>query len=93
MTTKAALTAVSGHFSSICSNPTLVSSSGGKASRDAIEKSACRNGRPAPKRITSVCMRTAHGRSMTVVAIFAHTPSPVSFSVLKANLIFPMNTL
>ena len=30
---------------------------------------------------------------MTVVAIFAQTPSPVSFSVLKANLIFPTNTL
>ena len=39
-TTMATLTAPSGHFSSMCSNPTRVSSSGGKASRDAIEKSA-----------------------------------------------------
>ena len=43
--------------------------------------------------MTSVGISTAHGRSITVVAIFAQTPSPVSFSVLKANLIFPTNTL
>ncbi len=65
------------------SNPTLVSSSGGRASLEAIEKSACKNGNPAPNKITKVGMRTAHGRFMTVTAILDQIPSSSSPSVLK----------
>ena len=81
----AELTADSGHFSSMCSKPTLVSSSGGNASLDAMEKSACKNGRPAPSSMINVGISTAHGLSITKLAIFAHIPLPSSFSVLKAN--------
>ena len=83
----AALTASSGHFSSISSNPLRVSSSGGNASREAIEKSACKNGSPAPSKITKVGIRTAQGRFITKFAILAHAPSSFSPSVEKANLI------
>ena len=92
-TTVAEFTAPSGHFSSMCSKPTLVSSSGGSASLDAMEKSACKKGNPAPSRIINVGISTAHGLSITVFAIFDQIPSPSSLSVLNANGILYLNSL
>ena len=77
----AALTASSGHFSSINSKPLRVSSSGGNASLEAIEKSACKKGRPAPSRIINVGINTAQGRFITKLAILAHAPSSLTLSV------------
>ena len=42
--------------------------------------------------MTRVGIKTAHGRSITKLAIFAQAPSSFSFSMLKENGIFPLKT-
>ena len=83
---RAALEVLFGQISSMRSSPSRDSSSGGNASRLASENSAWKNGRPAPRRMMRVGMSTAQGRSITVFAIFAQTPSPsLLVSILKEN--------
>ncbi|CAI8156239.1 MAG: Uncharacterised protein [Methanobacteriota archaeon] len=86
-TISAEFAALSGHFSSKCSNPTRVSSSGGRASLEAIENSAWKNGNPAPRRIINVGINTVQGRSITVFAILDQIPSSESFFVSNVGIL------